>query len=102
MVLSKQRQQRPAQRDRTVALRRTQPLPTVGEHTVEAMLRVLPGAPSLEGSELTTVTTERRFSLQAALHVVEHGCGRSLACWPGLPWTIRFNQPLRPAPGSGA
>ncbi len=52
------------------------------------------GAPSAEGPRRTQ--KEQRFSFRtyAPLHVVKSRCGWRSTCRPGMPWEVRFNNPL--------
>lgn len=76
---------------RSLALVTEQALPG----SADAVLRLLPGMPSLEGP--LTTTTEQTHSLRTRddFVVLEHGCGPLGRCSPELPWTIEFSQ--RPA-----
>lgn len=78
------------------------PASRVGDRGLDAVLRVLPGLRSLEGPERSREETERRFVVAPGFGVVEHGCGRASTCWPGVPWTVRFSEPLGPRPDSGS
>ncbi|MGH7575775.1 MAG: carboxypeptidase regulatory-like domain-containing protein, partial [Longimicrobiales bacterium] len=87
-----------------VVVRPEDSLPSLGadsDEMIEAVIRTLPGLPSLEGPERTIADAEHRFEIARAFSVVEHGCGRAFTCWPGVPWTIRFNHQLGVRPDSG-
>ena len=73
-----------------------------GTYRWNAVLRVLPGMPSLDGPERTAAAAEHSFSIRKGFHVIEHGCGRAFSCRPGVPWTIRFSHAVQSAPDTAS
>ncbi|MEX2281815.1 MAG: carboxypeptidase regulatory-like domain-containing protein [Gemmatimonadota bacterium] len=93
----------PAAPGRIVAVRALEPLPgKTAQVESKATLRVAAGLPSLEGARRTTTETVHSFLVRNGLQIVDQGCGRAQTCTPGLPWTIRFNHPLRMPPDLGS
>ena len=57
-------------------------------------LEIPAGTPSAEGPNLTTSAQTYSFTTFAPLRVEEATCGGDQICRPGMPFVIRFNNPL--------
>ena len=76
---------------RWLAFRATSPLPADSGISVN----IGPGTPSAEGPRLTTEAQRFDFRTYAPLRIEDQNCARSSdPCWPLMPFSIRFNNPL--------
>lgn len=78
--------------DRWLAFRAEEAFPTDTTVTVN----IGPGAPSAEGPLTTTEVQSFSFQTYAPLRVVDQNCRESsYPCYPGQPFYVRFNNPLK-------
>lgn len=78
--------------DRWLAFRAEESFPSDTTVTVN----IGPGAPSAEGPLTTTEVQSFSFQTYAPLRVVDQNCNESrYPCYPGQPFYVRFNNPLK-------
>jgi uncharacterized protein YfaS (alpha-2-macroglobulin family) len=79
-----------AQGERYVAFRASQPLPAASAISVQ----IGPKTPSKEGPNVTPEAQSFSFRTYSPLAIEEAECGWNGDCRPGMPFGIRFNNPI--------